>query len=327
MAEERERDPAADECAGPDDPVGEPRTILGTHKQETADHLHHEEHHLKHEDGRSLQKVWEASKSYLIRLRDAGPEKHIDLLLALAIAFFAGRQYSIMKSSSESSTDQLKQIITAADRIDDAADSFSSSAAGINRGVENAVGRLNEQASQLKGNVVQTGRLADETGEANANVIAADRPWMGGSLQSVTDFEKGKKPSFTVTFTNSGKRPAKVTFSGIRENWYPSFPADPDKEYTGQPGEEPSTSILVPGQTTLVPSAFDAPMPDPLWAIGDRPNAPITFFVFAKIEYTDLRTNRQHWTHVCFRYYPNFKTKSDFGFRNCKEYNEVDLNP
>jgi hypothetical protein len=124
--------------------------ILGSHNQKAPDHDEKNGNTLQHPKSRRLQKIWEGSKGYLIKLRDAGPDRHIELLLAFAIAIFAGRQYSIMKSSSQSSTDQLSKIIVAADRIDDAADSFSGSSAHINVGIENAVNKLNLQAGATK---------------------------------------------------------------------------------------------------------------------------------------------------------------------------------
>jgi hypothetical protein len=61
----------------------------------------------------------------------------------------------------------------------------------------------------------------------------------------VTDFEAGKKPTFSLYFVNSGKRPARVDLTAYRANAFVKFPADPDKEYVSD--TTPSTTIVVPG--------------------------------------------------------------------------------
>ena len=46
------------------------------------------------------------------------------------------------------------------------------------------------------------------------------------------------------------------------------------------------------------------------------------FRVYAKIEYTDVRTSSKYWTHVCWRYTPS-NTAVNGGFSNCTEYNDA----
>ncbi len=179
------------------------------------------------------------------------------------------------------------------------------------------------QADKLDASVKQASRLAKDTEEANANALQADRPWMGGYIQ-VSDFEADKKPTYTIVFTNSGRRPAHIDFSGAREDWYPAFPADPDREYWARvTDEQPSTNVVVPGQQVIMVSQGTTPLTpvDLTWA--STLDSTHVFFVFADVNYTDLRTNEKHWTHICERYYPKMKTDKDAGFRNCKEYNDA----
>jgi hypothetical protein len=96
-----------------------------------------------------------------------GIDRYFELLLTCAIVYLAWSQVQIAKASSESSTTQLSQIIVAAGRINDAADSFSKSSADIERGVSDAVEKLNLQAGALVDSAEQARRLAKDTEEAN----------------------------------------------------------------------------------------------------------------------------------------------------------------
>jgi hypothetical protein len=46
------------------------------------------------------------------------------------------------------------------------------------------------------------------------------------------------------------------------------------------------------------------------------------FFVYANIEFTDLRTGVPHYAHFCWRYIGNVSTIAK-GFYGCSEYNET----
>ena len=51
-----------------------------------------------------------------------------------------------------------------------------------------------------------------------------------------------------------------------------------------------------------------------------------TYFVFGKVEYTDVGTGTKHWTHVCYRYMPKEPKTFLSGFRQCTTYNDIDKN-
>lgn len=248
-------------------------------------------------------------------------DRRVELLFAGAIVAFSFLQLRITVHNDNSTTAQVNQLITAANKIQAAAGKFAKSADGINLGVKNAVGKLNEQAVQLAGNVKQSTRLANETALANSNVVMADRPWLGADIR-VTNFDVGKKPTVTAVFTNSGKRPAKIDVSAETSGFYTTFPFDPDTRYL--PSGVRSTSILVPGQhTTLIANSNVYLKQNELdLASGLHPFR--TFFAFAKVEYRDLRTNKSYYTHVCIFYLSAYKTATDSGFRNCQQYNEAD---
>jgi hypothetical protein len=176
------------------------------------------------------------------------------------------------------------------------------------------------QAAEMRDSVRQASRLASATEKANANMVAADRPWIGGHIE-VTNFELGKRPTVSTVFTNSGKRPAKVDVSFERSGFYSIFPFNPDSQFISNEGA--STNILVPGQPTSMTSTSEGVLrqADLDLASGMYPFQ--TYFAFAKIEDRDLQTNESHFTHVCIYYISRLKTSSDPGFRNCHPYNEA----
>jgi hypothetical protein len=172
----------------------------------------------------------------------------------------------------------------------------------------------------MRDSVRQASRLASATEKANANMVAADRPWIGGHIE-VTNFEVGKSPTMTAVFTNSGKRPAKVDVSFERGGFYPTFPFDPDSQFiTDGPR---STSFLVPGQATSMTLTFKGVLRQIDLDLANGMHPFQTYFAFAKIEYRDLQTNESHFTHVCVFYLPRLKTSSNSGFSDCQPYNEA----
>jgi hypothetical protein len=202
----------------------------------------------------------------------------------------------------------------AAQRNADAASSFSESAAKINTGIGEAVEKLKIQAAAN-----QTLAIAANT--ANMNTLEADRPWMGAYF-SVDGFAAGKTPTYTVTFVNSGKRPAIVNLTQTLAGPF-DFGANP----TYKPYDTtPSTGFAVPGQATVASWRDDGQLMNPISdeimkALNSEPT-PLPFRVYAKIEYTDIRTRAKYWTHVCWRYTPSH-TAVNNGFSSCAEYNDA----
>jgi hypothetical protein len=172
-----------------------------------------------------------------------------------------------------------------------------------------------KQVRELDASVRQASRLAKATETANANVLNADRPWIGASL-TVDGFETNKAPKVTLTFTNSGKRPAKVTLIQYRWTMYSEFP----KNVTYPPsGPEESTSIILPNTHPSVNFTMET-VTDPVMQIIKSGAA--TMYVHADIEYDDLLTGQHHWTHACWQY-THFDKGVSSGFYACHEYNEA----
>lgn len=120
-----------------------------------------------------------------------------------------------MKTDSNEST---KQFQTQLQHFD----------AGLGR-TELLAEHAGSQAAATQDFAKQAQRSANYAHEAIQEAIYAERPWMGGNI-SVSDFAEGKKPTFRITFTNSGKRPAIVDIFATRDThqWASEpFPKDP----------------------------------------------------------------------------------------------------
>jgi hypothetical protein len=108
---------------------------------------------------------------------------------------------------------------------------------------------LNRTLEHMDASTGQTSRLAAATEKANANVLNADRPWVGGFIQ-VVDFEAGKSPEAICTFVNGGRRPAyieKATCGSEMDKLDINTIRDPRK---------PGTSIMLPGLQLVTRNAI-----------------------------------------------------------------------
>lgn len=250
-------------------------------------------------------------------------DRHTELILSVAIAFFACCQLVVTCNNNRSTSQQVDKIITAANGIKGAADSFSGSAASIkdsanafsqsaasiNTGVNAAVDKLNLQAEELKQSVQQASRLANETAKANENVVGADRPWVGVESYPIDNFEEGKTAKLAITYINTGKRPATASIVyGTRE--FVSLPSDP----ISMANQIPSVAFILPG------GRFSASIDYPV-ELGLRNRLArekkLLFFV-AEIIYTDVGTNQAYITHFCAYWSPTTKT-----FPLCSRYNQA----
>ena len=280
----------------------------------------------------SAQAAQGGSPSYWKRLLAEKPDRHIELFLTFAITFFAAVQWITSCQNNKSTTAQTGQLITAANinaqaaqqiadaskRNATAAETFSTTAGLINGQMEAAVAKLNLQAGKLGESVRQASRLASDTEKANENVLNSDRPWVGIGFD-VDGFEAGKTPTYRLTFLNSGKRPAKLTITeGI------STSTDFGNSPSYLPSRlAPSTVLLVPGQQAG--SAWkDISNFNPMTKeqFDSLQSGLIRLLIYGNVEYTDLKTGTQHWTHICLRYTPKTMPIAN-GFSNCSNYNDA----
>ena len=233
--------------------------------------------------------------------------ERIALIIAAIVAFGTIGQWITSCNNNASTTKQTERLLDAANRVDDAAESFSRSASGINGGVNNAVDKLNLQADALNKSVAQASRLATDTETANTNALESDRPWLGGYI-SVTGFEAGKSPEAVCAFQNAGRRPALVEHQDCR--------IDVDSKIvipTPNPAAPPPPkAILIPGLTISIHQIF-------FWAGSSnyfRDNKLTTAFmdefnsgrahlrVISTVVYRDIRSGKEYHTFQCVRYRP-----------------------
>ena len=175
------------------------------------------------------------------------------------------------------------------------------------------LGKMDEQTTA-------TNRLATATETANANVLEADRPWFGAILTAQDAIEVGKTPGITVLFINSGKRPARVLISQIASNWFAVFPKNPP--YPIPPGRVKSSDVVVPNSDVIAKLILTQKPLDQATVDAAETGKPKKFFIYADIEYLDLRTQTKHFTHSCWEYIGNDPALAK-GFYNSGDYNDA----
>jgi hypothetical protein len=240
------------------------------------------------------------------------------MVATIAYSIIAGIQLYVMSQASKDSATQTNQLITAANinaaasqRNAAAAESFATAASNINKGVGAAVAKLNLQAGALQQSVEQATKLANETAKANEYVVTADRPWVGVESHAVDNFEEGKTAKITITYINTGKRPATASIVyGPKEFSY--LPSDP----ISMANQQASVAFMLPGGHFT--SAIDYPVEMGLINRLNREKK-ILFFV-AEIIYTDVGTNKSYITHFCESWAPSSKT---IPFPLCTRYNDA----
>jgi hypothetical protein len=158
--------------------------------------------------------------------------------------------------------------------------------------------------------------LADR---ANKTAIDAERPWVGMNI-AILDWEIGKNPKAVVEFTNSGRRPARATLVEFDKGDFKVFPQNPP--YHKYSTDVKSVVLILPNSFATNSQPLDPLTQERMNALGSRQ---ITLFVYANIEYEDILTQTEHWTHGCWQFLPGFQNTSG-GFVNCATYNDVDQN-
>jgi hypothetical protein len=144
--------------------------------------------------------------------------------------------------------------------------------------------------------------------------IDAERPWVGITFR-IQEWTIGRNASATATFTNSGRRPAKVTRVQLDTNEYAAFPDSPRYRRNIRN----STLILPSGSLTHTQTLGLVTQPK-LDDLGLRHH---TFFIYASVDYEDVLTHSAHWTHGCWQYAPGVQNSAS-RFVKCSTYNDVD---
>lgn len=232
-------------------------------------------------------------------------------IIGIAALFIYGCQLNVMKHTNELTQQAL-----------DGSDATLQATLSKMQLQADAMNRLADkaglQAEKLDSSVKQASRLAEAAERANRNVLEADRPWFGIALAAQDPLEIGKIPSATVTFTNSGRRPARVITSEETVGWFVSLPKDPPFKVFGVR----STDMIVPnaGLTSRF-NLFTAPVTQ--FDIDTANSGATNLYIYANIEYIDIRTKATHFSHACWVYVGNNSALAR-AFYNCAEYQDAD---
>ncbi len=252
-----------------------------------------------------------------------GRPKSLNIILTAVIALSAISQTVISCNNNASTSRQVERMIDAANRVDDAAESFSRSASGINGGVSDAVGKLEVQAEAM-----DRSRVSSEANSAKALQATIDnfhldqRAWV--SVIEISGApQKDAQWVVTVRVKNTGKTFARNFYlaAGVALNSErPSF-ADVDNSPNLSPasskslitpnGEYESHSLLTgPG------SAHNYNNPTQTY-INDLKAGKGRNFAYGKMTYTDI-FGRHHWSTYCAF------LDQELLWKNCPYHNEAD---
>ncbi|MEO7027798.1 MAG: hypothetical protein ABI147_00150 [Acidobacteriaceae bacterium] len=175
------------------------------------------------------------------------------------------------------------------------------------------------QLGKLDASIGQASRLAGATEKANANVLASDRPWIGGMI-TVSGFTPSSKPSYIFSFPNSGRRPALTERVAVTARSAESVP-DFDKDLSENFAQ--SRAVIVPG------GSFTSTRVSNIQVTQDEMNALnnklFHFYAFGSMTYRDVRTGEIHHTRVCSVYVPLVDAPEGADrWINCPAYNDAD---
>lgn len=190
---------------------------------------------------------------------------------------------------------------------------------------DTSLGITQLQLGKLDASIAQASRLATATETANGNVLESDRPWIGGYV-FVKDFEAGKKPTFTISFVNSGRRPAKVIEQVNAEfandsKVVPNF--DEKLNHVSTNNRILSSGIIVPGATFMAQRTGE-PAFDEL-GMNSLTTDKMRYYAIARIRYKDVRTNKEHRTNLCYMFMPKgISGQSEDGFIGCRQFKDAD---
>jgi hypothetical protein len=141
----------------------------------------------------------------IVKAEKAGLHDWLIVIFTGVLTFVGVGQVILARQNSRSSSEQVGKIIDAADRIEDAADSFAGSSAHINKGMGDAVQELQAQADRM-----DAARKSSERASKQALRILIDnartdqRAWIGVEDVKPMDFERNDAAgviNLGVTFT------------------------------------------------------------------------------------------------------------------------------
>jgi hypothetical protein len=175
---------------------------------------------------------------------------------------------------------------------------------------QNATNSANQNAISASLNSWAIAEMARKT------AIDSDRPWIGVTKFAPTVLRPDTPTNITFTISNGGKRPGRIESVDFARNHYKVFPSSPQYEGLQQIGSGVlSKGVMLPG--AIIESG--GPFAMLHQAISGLKELGETFYIYGKIQYTDVLTHERHFTHVCIEYSPDNST-----FVTCPTYNDAD---
>jgi hypothetical protein len=196
---------------------------------------------------------------------------------------------------------------------------FAAAAAVSAAGIYANIARLQKKTMDTTVSQIQKQVAAAEVSTNLArrslqSAIDAERPWVG-IIFRIQDWAIGRNASATATFTNSGRRPAKVTRVEFDSNEYVVLPDNPRYRRNIR-----SDTLIFPNGSVTNTQPLGVVTQSEL---GDLSLRHHTLFIYASIDYEDVLTRSVHWTHGCWQYIPGVQNAAS-RFVKCSMYNDVD---
>jgi len=261
-------------------------------------------------------------KKWIDHLWSRDPDRQLELILALSIAFFSLCQLVVTILNNVSTSAQVDKMIVSAGSIKDSAGEiknagwvFSGAAQGINNAGWNAVGRLQDQANQ----VGRSANAAENAVRVTQEQMRLDeRAWVGFTDATVTLSTTSPIKAETQTHI-LGKSPAIdiVTKTGMRFD-------TPDRvlqleDIILNPKEIPNGTAFPGGQFPVRSTGVD-PISDQEKAVIDAvTKKTIVLYFFGETRYRDI-FKTEHWTHFCYL----IISAESKEISPCKIYNDSD---
>jgi hypothetical protein len=289
--DERQSQHTGNKGADTDSLIVKPTSSLQPDQKDKAKDTHTSENEANKIVDAHKKNRWE-------ELRGAGVDRHIELGLTCAIVFFSLVQLLVTWSNNSSTSKQSERLLDSANRINDAADSFSRSSADMSGSMGNAVKQLEAQA---KG--IEASRTTSESNSKQAldNTVRQsnldERAWAGfRNLTFVINKTDPLKVQIRVAIL--GKSPAVdiVVKQGIR--FFPptyiiqvsDLSPDPIGIHQGTAFPNTEFPIQVNGENPISPKER--------FFIDGVLDKTYSLYYFGVIAYNDI-FRKPHWTRFC----------------------------
>lgn len=166
---------------------------------------------LKHKAGERVIAgfLWMKRKASEVGLHD-----WLMVVFTGVLTWVAVQQFHFAKENARTSTEQVNKIIEAANRTEDAADSFSGSAKHIDDGIQNAVNQLQVQAGATQ--TLAKNSLEGSRPRLEVTAEISRFFWTGTQQFSMLDFK------YKITVQNLGNLPATNVYPIYGESLVPT---------------------------------------------------------------------------------------------------------